>query len=173
MSNTGITPTVGAAALAGVAAVLGLGISPLGAAVKAAGVAPVVAGGAGVGVGAVAWSLGAGAVGAATPAGWRQARLTVSGVLGTGASVIVQGSNDGISWTNLAGLADLVLPQPRAALYSAGVFDGPAAYAPGGGVLVLSNSDLSPFTYLRPTVQGGDGSTAVSITGNLNPGGAV
>jgi len=174
VSNTTITPSVGALALAGVAATMGLALAPLGAVATLTGRAPTVAGGAAVGPGAVAWSgLGQNAIGAATRGGWRQARLTATGSLGTGGALVIQASNDNVTWINVAALADLVLPQPAAALYSGGVYDGPSISAPGNGVLVLSNGDVAPIAFLRPAIVGGDGSTAVSITGNLNPNGCV
>ena len=177
MSNTTISPTVAAAALAGVAGAMGLGVAPVGGAAALPGVAPTATAVSPViprGGLPVSWAgLGAGAVGAAAPGGWRQARLTVAGSFGTGASLVLQGSNDQITWTNLAGINDPVAPQPRAALYSGGTFGPPSVYAPGNGLIVISNSDASPFTYLRPVVQGGDASTLLAIAGNLNPAGCV
>jgi len=93
MSNTTLTPTVGAVALAGVAALF----SPL--TIQPTSNGPEVQGRQQT----FTWSgLSAGSVGAATPnLSWRRASFQVSGVFGSGGTLQLQGSNDGSTWNNL------------------------------------------------------------------------
>jgi hypothetical protein len=176
MSDTPIAPSVGAAALAGVAAAMGLAISSPQGAAGMTGVAPsLTAVGAQASLGGlpVSWTnLGAGAVGAATPLmQWQQARFQISGQLGQSyGNLIIQGSRDNVTWTNLVGVNDPVAPGYR--LY--GGFGGLRIHAPGNGLIVLGVTDsMDRFKYLRPVVQGGDGVTLVSISGNISTVGCV
>jgi hypothetical protein len=175
MSNTTITPTAGAAALAGVAAAL---LTPLllvpgqgqlavaGVAPTATSVSPAVPPD---GL-PVSWrSLGQGAAGAASPLrAWRQAKLIVSGTFNSYANLVIQGSPDGVTWTNLAMVGDAVSPGCGCSA------PGVQVYAPGGGVIFLSALDQGwQWPYLRPAVANGDNTTAITITGNLSRSGCV
>lgn len=168
MSDTPLSPSVGATTLVGVAVTRGFGIAPIGAAVKAAGVAPTSSGGAASPT--VAWpSLAAGAVGAVFgPLAWVGARFTVSGSFGTGGALVVQGANNTAGpWAPLAEVSDPVLP-------------GSGLIADGGlqvvclsnGVIVLG-ATMTQFVYVRPVVQGGDAGTALAVSANLSTQGCV
>jgi hypothetical protein len=118
----------------------------------------------------VSWSgLGRGAAGAATPPlPWTQARFAVSGTFGSYGGLQIQGSPDGVNWTPLAAVNDPAVP--GSALYKDG---GLAITALPNGVLVLGVTMDTGFPYLRPVVQGGDGTTSLNVTGNVSTTGAV
>lgn len=185
MSNTTITPTVGAATAAGVAAALGLALqSPAQAQGALVGVAPTV-----TATGAVnppnglpvSWSgLRQNSVGAAAPpSAWVQARFAVSGVFGSYGSLQIQGSPDGVSWTTLAATSGAANPDVTATTanraVATGGLNGLQAIQLPSGVLVLSMTDLigPAYLYLRPAVVGGDGTTTLTVTGNISTTGAV
>lgn len=175
MSNTSISPSVGAVTAAGVALAMGLGIAPVqaeaaigGLAATATAVSPAAPAFGGL---PLSWSaLGANAAGASVgPFALRQARLTASGVFGSFGAVLIQGSADGVTWASLAAMSDAV--SPGAALgASPGVKVTPIA---GGVVVSVTDSSASELRYLRPLVQGGDAQTALNVLGNLSTTGAV
>jgi hypothetical protein len=166
MSDTPISPGVGAATLAGVAASIGLLIAPFGAALGLSGAAPTVVGG--TAAPSASWTLGAGSIGAATPAlSWRQARIAIAGVFGALASLLIQGSVDGQTWSTLCATADGVRFTASGAL-------GATKVLPVTGGVVLATDWSGGFRYLRPVLQGGDASSSLSVTANISPtGGAV
>lgn len=174
MSNTTITPSAAAATAAGVALAMGLALAPSQAEASASGVAPTA-----TAVSPVAppfngqplsWSLKAGAAGTAVgPVPFRQARLTASGVFGSLGGVLVQVSADNVNWVTVAGMSDAV--SPGAVLGGApGLQVTPIA---GGVVVSVTDPTANSFRYVRTTVQGGDGATAINVAGNLSTNGAV
>lgn len=135
MADTPITPTVGAAALAGVASTV--------AQFAGTTVATLVQGESAV----VTWPLvkfaasGAPNIGLPNPTlRYRNAAFSVNGTFGTGGSVKLQGSNDGATWNDLS----------PAALTSAGFF-------------TTLNGVLPRF--IRPNCTAGDATTALSVVG--------
>jgi hypothetical protein len=173
LSNTTITPSIGAATLAGVAAAMALGLTPGQGRAAVTGNAPTptavnpVMPGEGL---PVSWTgLGQGAAGNSAPIrAWRQAKFTVSGTFNSYANLVVQGSPDGINWTNLAIVGDPVAPGCGCAA------PGVQVYAPGNGVIVLSALDMGwAYPYLRPYVLNGDNTTSLNVVGNLAREGAV
>lgn len=74
---------------------------------------------------------------------WTTAFFTVSGTFGSGGSVVMQGSNDGVNWFALS----------AAALTSAGSFSA------------LGAAEHPKF--IRPSVTAGDGTTALTVIGFL------
>jgi hypothetical protein len=121
----------------------------------------------------VSWSaLGAGAIGAATPAAqWQQARFAVSGKFGSYGSLIIEGSNNNASWFALAGISDPT--QLGYGLYAG--YGGLTILTPSPGVVVLAVTDanMDRPEYLRVRVANGDGTTSVNVSGNVSIVGAV
>jgi len=176
MSNTTITPTVGAATLAGVAATLGLAVAPVGAAATIAGVAPTLTDANVAPAGfPSSWSgLGAGAVGGAVgPLPWQQIRVQVAGTFGSGAALVVQGSADGVNWTNLAAVGGANSPGSALPTAFANSPYGGVTVSPLAGGVVLSAREDRRFPFLRPAVVGGDGSTSLNLTGGVSTTGCV
>jgi len=174
LSNTTITPTVGAATLAGVALAMGLGISPPQNLVAVGGVAPTLAGTAGApafGGQPLSWSaLKAGAAGASASVGaFAQARLLASGAFGSYGAALIQASPDNVNWTTLGAMTDAASPGVVLA-GTPGLRVTPIA---GGVVLSVTDPQQNSFRYLRAAVQGGDGETAVNVSGFVSPTGAV
>jgi len=176
MSNTTISPSAGAAGVAGNPA------------------ATVLAG-----VLAAGWSgLAEGAIGApiAAPAnGVRQAKFSVSGTFGAGGAVAIEGSPDGINWTELGIISSASAPAVGAAS-NAALKAGPPKAVPTGtasinsvsGVtvpsvpavpndsLVVAVTDPSsgaPTNFFQPVVTGGDGTTSLNVSAQLSSVGAI
>ncbi|MDB6013130.1 MAG: hypothetical protein JWL65_5380 [Gammaproteobacteria bacterium] len=131
---TARVPTIGSAALAGVAPSLAVGIGPVVSIERPFESATIT------------WpNISNGVIGAPSPRlSYRQASFQATGVFGSGGSVKVQGSNDGINWADLS----------PGALTGAGLFAG------------LGASERPK--YFRPNVTAGDTTTAITITGWLN-----
>jgi hypothetical protein len=173
MSDTPISPSPGSSSFSGVAARMALGLTPGQGQSALAGVAPTPTAVNPVlppdGL-PVSWSkLGQGAAGAAAPLrAWRQAKFTVSGTFNSYANLAIQGSPDGVNWTNLAIVGDAVSPGVGCGA------SGVQVYAPGGGVLVLSALDRGwQWPNLRPQVLNGDSTTSLNVVGNVSRTGAV
>jgi len=175
MSNTTISPTVGAAAVAGGPA------------------ATILAG-----VMLAAWqALAENASGAPiqSPSGVRQAKFTASGTFGAGGVVAIEGSPDGINWTELGIISSASAPAVGAAS-NAAMKAGPPKAVPTGtatinsvsGVtvpsvpavpndsLVISVTDGTsgpPVQFFQPVIQGGDGTTSLSVTAQVSSVGAI
>jgi hypothetical protein len=183
MANTTITPTIGANTLAGVAGAMGLALAPAQAIATATGVAPSLTAANTLNPGTglpVSWSgLAAGAAGAATPPmAWRQAKFQVSGVFGAAGSLLIQGSPDGINWTALAGVSGPASADVTQATVNRALTGGNGLQViqlPGTTTVVISITDwIGPgFPFLRAAVQGGDGTTSLSVTGNVSTTGCV
>ncbi len=175
MSNTTITPTIGAAAVAGLLA--------------ATSVADILTAG---------WSaLAENTTGAPIqpPGGVMQARFSASGTFGAGGAVAIQGSADGLNWSTLGILASASVPAlgaaSNAALKAGPPKAGPSATATINGVTgvtvpsvpVVPNDSLivavtdgtsgPPTRYFQPVVQGGDGTTSLSVTAQVSSVGAI
>lgn len=175
MSNTTITPTIGAVAAAGVALAMGLAIAPVSADPALAGLAPTATAVAPVppafnGL-PLSWlALGQGTAGAAFgPIGFTQVRLTVSGAFGAEGAVLIQASPDNVNWTTLAGMTSAVSSGAQLG-EAAGLRVTPIA---GGVVLSITDPSAQALRYLRPLVQNGDNTTALNVVGNLSTNGAV
>lgn len=196
MSNTTISPSGGAVALAAAAIALtsGLMIVPSAAPVALTGAAGTMGLAIGVGGGAtlsgiaatvaavspiapafggmpLSWSaLGAAAAGAAVgPLPFSQARITVSGTFGLRGAALIEASPDNVNWTILAGMTDSV--SPGAVL---GEAPGLRVTPIGGGVVVsVTDPTANSLRYLRPVVQNGDGATSLNVTGNVSTTGSV
>jgi len=176
MSNTSISPGAGSSSVAGGPA------------------ATVLAG-----ILSAGWSaLAEGASGAPIQApsnGVRQARFSVSGTFGSGGSIAIQGSPDGINWTQLGILSSASAPAVGAAS-TAALKVGPPKAVPTGtasinsvsgvtvpSVPVVPNDSLvvavtdpssgAPTNFFQPVVQGGDGTTALNVTAQLSAVGAI
>lgn len=161
MANTTITPSVGAIALAGVAASESLGsmtIVPNTGQAFFNGPAPTLTN-ITFGLWTVAvldamtrlftWAAlantGITSHGQPVPFGsWGGSYFQATGTFGSGGSVQLEGSNDGVTWVKLS----------PAALTGAG------AFAPLGAA--------EKPRYLRPNVTAGDGTTAIVVTGTLS-----
>lgn len=154
MSNTGIAPLVSSALLSGNPLALANGFAP---------------------VNAMAWSgLAQGAVGASTPiARFKQAKFTVSGTFGAYGALVLQASPDSVNWTNIAEVNDPVLAGSQ--LGSGGTQGGFKALTFANGVIVLAvtESSMDGFSYLRPIVTGGDGTTSLNVAGQISTAGAI
>jgi hypothetical protein len=151
MANTTIVPSIAALALAGL---------PLATASPTANQT------------SMAWTLTQGGLGAPTPLqSWMQAQFQVSGTLGLYGNLQIQGSNDGLNWTTLCGVNDLVLP--GYAVPYAGGQGGLKILPLGNGAIVLSSGPTDRFSYLRPVVSGGDVNTNLTVTGQVSTSGAV
>jgi hypothetical protein len=135
MSNTTITPTVGAAALAGVAPTFTqlVGFTALNALNFS-------------GLGYLAtWTGLTTALGTGIPetfAAWERCFTQVSGTIGAGGSIQLEGSNDGVNWIKLS---------PAAITASLPAFFAPLA------------ANENPV-YIRPHVTAGDGTTLLTVT---------
>jgi hypothetical protein len=138
MSNTTITPLVGAASLAGVAPTLGgdIGPSPT--------ISPTQQGDGGQGV-VYTWAglLNGSAGNPPNPRGapYSSAFFIASGTFGSGGSVQIEGSADGVNWAKLS----------------------PAALTGAGAFASLGVQEKPKF--LRPHVTAGDGTTNLTVTG--------
>lgn len=175
MSNTTITPTIGAVTAAGVALAMGLALAPVqaeaalaGLAAAATAVSPAAPAFGGL---PLSWSaLGANAAGASVgPFSLRQARFTAGGVFGSFGAVLIQASADNATWVTLAAMSDAV--SPGAVLAAApGLKVTPIA---GGVVLSVTDPSATALRYLRPIVANGDAATALNVLGNLSTTGAV
>jgi len=103
----------------------------------------------GVGGAVLQWpAIPASTAGAPTPSQglvpWRSASFQATGTWGSGGSVQIEGSNDGVNWYKLS----------PAALTSAGVF---------------ASLGAQEFPrYLRPNVTAGDVNTAITVTTYLS-----
>jgi hypothetical protein len=121
----------------------------------------------------LSWSgLGQNAVGAsvALPV-CNQIRLTAGAgsVFGTDGVGVVQVTPDNVNWQSVAAITDPVLPGVALPSASSGSFGGLAVTPIAGGVSLSVLSDPQPL-YARVIVQGGDGSTAISISGTAGIG---
>ena len=179
MSNTTLTPTVAAAALAGVAGAMGLGVAPVGGAAALPGVAPTATSVTPViprGGLPVSWSaLGQGAAGSSIgPISWSQVRLKApTGTYGSGGNLLVQGSPDGSTWTTLAATNGSVIADVTQVTTNRALAAGVVANALPDGSLVVALADpglSAAYRYLRVAVAGGDGSTSLSVAGNVGQG---
>lgn len=105
-------------------------------------VAPNVQIGDGVSFGLVTWpAVGNGSQGGLHPQLlWRQVFVQVTGTFGTGGSVKLEGSNDGVNWVGLS----------------------PTALAAAGFFGALGNGEHPK--YIRPNVTAGDGTTALTVS---------
>jgi hypothetical protein len=175
MSNTTITPTVGAAAVAGNIA------------------ATVLAG-----ILTAAWSgLAENASGAPiqSPGNVMQAKFTASGTFGAGGVVAIEGSPDGVNWTELGTISAANVPAVGA-VANAAVKAGPPNAVPTGTATINSVSGVTvpsvpavpndslivsvtdgtsgaPIRYFQPVVQGGDGTTSLAVTAQVSSVGAI
>lgn len=175
MSNTTISPSVGAAAVAGGPA------------------ATTVAG-----ILAAGWSgLAQNASGAPIqcPPGVRQAKFSVSGTFGSGGVVAIEGSPDGVNWTELgitssasapaagaASNAALKAGPPKALPTLTATINGvagvtlPSVPAVPNDSLIVSVTDGTsgpPVQFFQPVVQGGDGTTSLAVTAQVSSVGAI
>ena len=153
MSNTTLTPGAAAIAVPG---------NQLAVASFAAGIATLV------------WSLLQGAVGApAPPMQFMQAQFVVSGTLGSGGVLQIQGSADGANWSTLGGMTSLTAAGYSS--FSSVAGDAVVTPLPNGKLLVsITDGSLAePLRYLRPVIVGGDGTTNVAVTGKVSSVGAV
>ena len=125
-------------------------------------------------VNSMGWSgLAQGAIGAPTPlARFRQAKFTVSGTFGAYGALMLQGSPDGLNWTSLAEVSDPVL---AGASLSSGVQGGFKVIALPNGVIVIAVTEgsMDGFRFLRPSVSGGDGTTALNVVGQVSTAGSI
>ena len=175
MSNTTISPTVGAAAVAGGPAATTL-----------------------AGIMSAAWqALAENASGAPiqSPSGVRQAKFTASGTFGSGGVVAIQGSADGINWSTLGTLSSASAPAAGSAS-NAAMKAGPPRAVPTltasinsvAGVtlpsvpvvpndsLIVAVTDLTsgpPVQFFQPVVQGGDGTTSLNVSAQVSSVGAI
>src|SRR3990172_12973168 len=98
----------------------------------------------GGGVVKIRWLLAAGDEGADTNyPGWADRNIQIEGTAG-GATVTIHGSNDGINWRNLTDMAGDVL----------------SGLPVGGAIKMIQENTL----LIRPVVNGGDGTTALTLT---------
>lgn len=125
----------------------------------------------------------------------RQAKFTASGTFGAGGIVAIEGSPDGINWTELGTISAANAPAIGAAP-NAAVKAGPPNVVPTttatingvvgttlpsvpstpNGELIVAVTDPSsgpPTRYFQPVIQGGDGTTSLNVTAQVSSVGAI
>lgn len=175
MSNTTISPSVGAAAVAGNITATTL-----------------------AGILSAAWSaLAENASGApiAAPGNVSQAKFTASGTFGAGGAVAIQGSSDGINWSTLGSISSASAPAlgpasnpalkarpPLAVPTTTATINGVAGTTlpgipstPNGELIVAVTDGTSgpPTRFFQPVIQGGDGTTSLNVTAQVSSVGAI